>query len=771
MKSAKYIVLLVAFGTAVAISSSSALADEDQKTTTGSIKGRVVEAVSQAPIIGASVLVVGTNLGAATDQSGEFKITNVLVGSYSLTIRGVAYEPISKSDVIVRPKRITFVEAELVYTTVEIEGMLVTAAYFSEKPGQPTSTIEFSGEEIRRSPGTAGDVSRIVATLPSIAKVNDQLNSLIVRGGTPTENGFYVDNIEIPNINHYPLQGSSGGPIGLLNVDFVQDVTFSAGGYSAIYGDRLSSVMDISFREGNREEFDGQLEMNFAGAGFVGEGPLAGGKGSWMLSVRRSFLDLLVEAIGTGVAPRYSDYQGKLVYDLNSSHRLTLLGILGVDAITFEKDQSLEDSLIIYGDYKGSEYALGVNWRYLWGGNGYSNTSISLLSTKYNGTFFETKSDQKISIDKTALSAAQIRNVNTLLFSESDHLEFGVETKYSFNDNDLWVTEYTNPIGDTVPQLTVSEYAKAPRLGAFASLTVRPFGRLKTTLGLRYDYFDYNQHSSVSPRLALVYGLSDRTSLNAALGMYHQNLPLILLSQHERNKELRDPVAYHVVGGFSHLLSENTKLTVEGYYKEYDRFPVDPNQPQLFVVDELVTRGFMGNYEQLQDIGQARAYGIEATVQKKLVSGTYGLISGSIFKSEYHGQDGVWRDRIYDNRALFSIEGGHKLNNKWEIGTRWIFAGGSPFTPLDLEASAAINRSVLDQDRVNQERYPAYHSLNLRVDRRYNFGGSNMIVFLSIWNVYNRENVSQYYWNEIGEHESTLYQWTMLPVFGLEYEF
>ncbi len=767
-KSVPLCLFLIALSTLTAVSVS---ANDSQPGSTGTIKGRVVEAVNQAPVIGASVLVVGTRLGAATDETGDFRIADVPVGSYSLTISGVAYERISQSDVIVRPKRITFVQAELVSRSVEIKGMSVTADYFSEKPWQPTSTTEFSGEEVRRSPGTAGDVSRIVATLPSIAKVNDQLNSMIVRGGTPTENGFYLDNIEIPNINHYPLEGSSGGPIGLLNVDFVRDVSFSAGGFSAAYGDRLSSIMDISFREGNREEFDGQLMLDFAGAGFTGEGPIAHGKGSWMLSVRRSFLDLLVDAIGTGVAPRYSDYQGKLVYDLNASHQLTFLGVAGVDAITFERKQAIDDSLIFYGTYKGSEFATGVNWRYLWGRKGYSNTSVSMLSTDYNGTFNETKSDIPLSVENSTLSSAQVRNVNTLLLNESSHFEFGFDTKYFFDNYNLRVAEYTNPIGDTVPPLVVAERPRSPRAGLFVNLTASPSSRLSTTVGLRYDYFEYNDHSSVSPRLALVYRLTDRTALNAATGIYYQNLPLVLLTQHSRNKELRDPVAYHAVAGISHLVTENTKLTVEGYYKSYDHFPVDPDQPQLFVVDELVIRGFMGNYENLQDIGKARAYGVEATLQKKLVEGTYGLVSGSYFKSEYKGLDGIWRDRIYDNRLLFSVEGGYKPNNRWEFSTRWIFAGGAPYTPLDLEASQLINRSVLDEDRVNESRYPAYHSLNLRCDRRFSFKGSNLVAYLSVWNVYNRKNVAQYYWNEIGKHQSTLNQWTMLPVFGVEYEF
>jgi hypothetical protein len=234
---------------------------------------------------------------------------------------------------------------------------------------------------------------------------------------------------------------------------------------------------------------------------------------------------------------------------------------------------------------------------------------------------------------------------------------------------------------------------------------------------------------------------------------------------------MKDPRSFHYVLGASHLLSENTKITVEGYYKDYRDFPMDPSQPKMFVADELVYRGFFGVKEGLTDNGKARSYGVEATVQKKLVEGVYGLVCASVSKSEYEGLDGKWRDRVFDNGILFSAEGGYKPNNKWEFSLRWVYAGGPPYTPLDLEASEAINRSVSDGNRTNEERFPDYHSLNLRADRRFYFSGSNLIVYMSIWNAYNRQNVSSYYWNEIEKKQDVVYQWSMLPVLGMEFEF
>ncbi|MCK5033989.1 MAG: TonB-dependent receptor, partial [Calditrichia bacterium] len=218
---------------------------------TGTIKGRLVDDETQSPLIGANIIVTDFALGAATDHEGNFIINSVPVGAYSLQFSYIGYQQKIKTDIIVKPGRSVFIEESLNPLTLETDAIVVKAAYFSEDEDQPVSSTNFSAEEIRRAPGSAGDVSRIIMGLPSIAKVNDQSNSLIVRGGSPIENAFYVDNIEIPNINHFPTQGSSGGPIGLINVDFIKDVNFYSGGFSTAFGDKLSSIMELTFREGN----------------------------------------------------------------------------------------------------------------------------------------------------------------------------------------------------------------------------------------------------------------------------------------------------------------------------------------------------------------------------------------------------------------------------------------------------------------------------------------------------------------------------------------
>jgi hypothetical protein len=735
---------------------------------TGTIKGKLQDTETKTPLVGANVTVMNTKLGAVTDLEGGFVISDLPVGSYSLRLSYIGYETVTKTDVIVKPQRITFVNAELKMTILQSESVTVTAGYFAKADEQPVSAVNFSYEEIRRAPGSAGDVSRIMMSLPSVAKVNDQSNNLIVRGGNPVENTFFIDNIEIPNINHFPTQASSGGPIGMINVDFIQEVNFYTGGFSAIYGDKLSSIMDISFREGNRQEFDGQLDLNFAGFGGVAEGPLFNKKGAWLFSGRRSYLDFVVKAfdVGTTVAPIYGDAQGKVVYDLNPNHKLTLLGIWGDDHNSPDRETGEKNDMIYYGNQDVRESTTGMNWRAVWGESGYSNTSLAYTSSKFKEDFFETNTGLLSVKNHSHEQAFKLRNVNHFRLNQRHAIEFGVEAKHLATDYDNFYAETTDALGDTVAALALKNKIAANKLGAFVSYTVKPSSRLSTTVGVRADYFSYNQNIVLAPRTAFSYQLTPLTSLNGSAGLFYQNLPLLLLAQSQGNKALRDPRAAHYVLGVDHLLTENTRLTFEVYQKDYDRFPIDPAQPALFPIDG----SFFAHHGALTDNGKALARGVEILLQKKLAQNFYGLASASYFRTRYRDGNGAWRDRDFDNRVTFSVEGGYKPNRKWEYSLRWIYAGGPPHTPLDLAASKANHRAVLDENRINAVRYPDYHAMNVRFDRRFHFSQSNLIFYLSVWNVYNRKNLATFFWNDKAQKQEVIYQWQLLPIFGLEYE-
>jgi len=744
------------------------------QTLTGTIVGKIVDANTKSPLIGATTILVGTKAGAVTGMLGEFVISNVPVGSHSLRANYMGYEPVVKTDIIVKPQHTTFVEVELRESSIQSNEVVITPGYFDESPEQPTSMTTFSYEEIRRAPGSMGDVSRIIMNLPSLAKVNDQSNSLIVRGGSPMENEFLVDGIEVPNINHFPTQGASGGPIGLLNIDLIQDVTFSAGGFPATRGDKLSSVMEITLRDGDRKERNTRLDLNIAGIGGETEGPIAGGKGSYLLSVRRDYLNALgkIINIGTTVPPSYGDAQLKLSYDISPEHTFSLIDIFSDDHNNPDRNAAIENDMIYYGNQDIYMNTAGVSWKALWSRSVYSFTAISYSMSNYSEDFFETNSGDHIVSNNSLEGTARLFTSTRVRLNDIHSLEIGLESKLFLNSYDNFYSKYTGALGDTTSAEQLNAHLKSRWTGGFVNYISRPIERLTITLGTRLDYFQYNKSREISPRLSVSYNLTALTMLEASTGIYYQNLPLLLLSQNPANKNLKTTKAIHYILGVEHMLTESTKLTVEAYQKNYSHFPIDPTEPGLFLVDELFYRyGFFFSHGTLTDVGNAESRGIEFTVQKKLAKDFYGLASASYFTTRYEGGDGIWRNRVFDNRFIFSVVGGYRPNDEWEFSTRWIFAGGVPYTPINIPESQRLGREVLDQDRINGARRPDYHSLDLRVDKRFYFSSSNLIVYLSVWNAYNRKNVAQYFWNARENKQGVIYQWGLLPIFGVKYEF
>ncbi len=739
-----------------------------QDVRLGHIKGKVLEADTRTPLPGVTIVCNHTPRSTITDEQGRFAFLDMPVGSYALTFSYPDFSPLVKTDIIVKSRDTTVVEAEMQMHL--LEQITVTSGYFPRKKEQPVSVTGFSYEELRRSAGSAGDISRMVGILPSVSRVNDQWNGLIVRGGCPSENGFYIDNIQIPDINHFSMRGSTGGPIGILNVDFIRDVHFYSGGFSALFGDRLSSIMDIDFREGNREHFNLQMELNMAGIGAVGEGPLAGGKGSWLFSARKSYLDWLVDAIGVGTAPRFGDLQGKFTYDFSDRVKLTLITVTGVDKISFTKDNANDMGMDLFGDYDSWVNTAGLNLRAVWKNNGYSDISLTHNYREFKSGFFDLVSDAERYSDSTSEQSLKLRNVNQLRLGRGLRLQFGGEVTYIVNDYNYFVGEYVDIVGHNIPAFYTDTTTSAWKTGLFSNLSWPLFPRLTLNLGLRGDYFSYNGRFTFSPRFSLAYRVAGGTTLNASFGVFRQNMPLELLVTLDNGKELRDPLAYHYIFGINQDIGKGTQLTLELYRKDYRNFPMDVDQPLLFLSDEFFVAGYQ-RHQRVVDSGRARSSGVELTLQKKMARRIYGILCMSYFRTRYLGLDGEWRNRVYDNRYIFSVEGGWKPNKKWEFSLRWTYAGGVPYTPFDLEVSQLVNSGVLDVGQVNEGRNPDYHSLKVRADRRYYFRKSNLTVYLNVWNVYNRRNIGTRFWNKVDRKADVSYQWSLIPVLGLEFEF
>jgi hypothetical protein len=760
--------LPVAAAVAVLVSASGPQAAEAQGT--GAITGRIREAGTQRPLVLAEVVLEGTGQRVLADSAGRFRIARAPGGPHIVRVELLGYVPAVRTDVVVRPDRTVTIDIELMPAPLHMEAVRVAPTYFDVGTEAPASRIQFGSEEIRRAPGSAGDVSRILYGLPSVAKVNDQSNGLSVRGGTPAENLFLIDNIAVPNINHFPTQGATSGPIGVLNVELIRDVQFQAGGFPAQHGDRLSSVMEIQLREGDDERRRAQLSLDFTGAGAVVEGPL-GGRASAIVSLRRSYLDLVVHAfdVGATVAPRFGDYAAKLHAELSQRHRVSGLALWADDHFRTDLEQALEHGMTAFGRQDLLQGTTGVNWTALWSDDVLSETSLAHSYARFDEDFTQTASRQSLFRNRSSEQSLTLHHRTHTQLHAGSHLTVGGEAALLHGKYDNRYFARLGPLGDTVPESRLQSDPGGVRAGAFASLTQRLGGAWSSTFGIRVDHGTLTGNTGVSPRASVAWSPTERTTLTLAGGLYQQSLPLLLLAD-TAHRTLRDPRAYHVVLAASHLLAPDLRFTLEAYRKDYRRLPMDPREPSLLPLDEVLTgSSFFTARETLLDVGRAHATGVEATLQKKLTGSIYGLLSATLSSARYLGLDDVWRPRSLDNRVIVAGEGGWRVTDRWEVSARWIYAGGVPRTPIDTAASSAANNTVHDAARINAVRFPAYHSLNVRADRRFLRSGSSVVAYVSVWNVYDRANVASYYWNTETQRVAVTNQWRILPVFGVEW--
>lgn len=734
---------------------------------TGTISGTVLDE-SGHPLIGAAVMIEGTSMGGMTDSQGQVILADIPVGTYAVRASFVGYRPVVLTDVVVRSARSTSVRFDLTISPAGGATITVRPDYFSEDAGEPTSSTEMSGEQVRRAPGSAGDVIRVVTSLPSVAKFDDQYNGLAVRGGNPSETGFYIDGIETSNINHFPRQGTTGGGLSLVNVDLLRSADFSAGGFAPEYGGRLSSVMSLETREGCREEFDAQVDFGLAGIGCVVEGP-AGSAGSWLACARHSWVDLLVDIAEIDAVPTYSDYQAKLVLDVGGMDRLAFMSVGAFDHVDYSLEQAESDGNYNYGVTENTGLLAGLTWRRLWGA-GLSTTSISIQDIAYRGDYHVTSTGAVQAMQDSEERDVRLRNVSSLELGAST-LVLGADVRLGLDEFDNYYAPDTNQSGDPMPALEVEGHRRSIDLGLSSRVTFHLTEALSATVGARLDRFGGTDGLHLSPRGSFEWRLPDDFTAGLSAGAYVQPLPDELLARDEGYSAMGDPSAFHVVARLSRLLGDDTRLGIEAYSKDYDGLPYDPTQPEYAILDGLDSEQDLYAFDTLATGGDARSRGIEIMLEKKLVSGVYGLVAGSIGSSEYMNPGQPWRRRIFDNGCTFTVEGGYRLDERWEFSARFVWAGGRPYTPLDIAASAASGRTILDSTRVNAERLPAYHSLNIRVDRRFNFSGSNLTAYASVWNVYDRRNISAVYWNSIEDRPDQILQWGIMPVIGLEYEF
>ncbi|MBZ0199725.1 MAG: TonB-dependent receptor [Ignavibacteriaceae bacterium] len=734
------------------------------QTNTGTLSGEVSDAVTKQPLLYANVSIVGTNFGTASNDKGYFLINNVPPGVYQLRVSYTGYSAQTKVDIGVIQSRNTTVYVELLPSQFELEEVKVTGGYFQKQTEQAVSHRSLTPQEIRRSAGSAEDIFRVMQSHPGVATAGGKSAQLIVRGGSPDENLTLLDNIEIYNPIHFARSGESMGIISIINPSLLKGVDFMTGGFPAKYGDKMSSVFEMSLVDGNKELYNTDVNVNLGGFGAMIDGP-ALGSGKMIFSARRGFFDLLTSILNRPAAPQYYDAVGKITYDLDNKNRISLVGFYYLDQISREGTTggngktSHESTDTKYNYLTRDDYgtAFGINWRYLFSPKAFSLTTLSFSGNGWN-TLQGTEADRSLRGEDIRENSYDFKNEITYLPFPSLELKAGAYFRFIDLKHITWKPADTTRAGQFIPASSISFLPEVSNKASFfLQNTWRPISQIALTTGLRYDYFSFIEEGNFSPRISLSYNFNEKTSFNAAYGKFYQTPASYQIALDPLNTSLRSGLSTHYIVGVDHLLAEDTKVTVELYYKDLKN---------IFVENDTT--------EVLTNSGDGFAKGIEFSLQKKLTDGIVGSASYSYSISKRRDAPGLPTYYFeYDRPHIINLIAGIELSDTWQLGVKFQYASGSPYTPAAGVSIKAGSYYIVDGD-YNSSRLPDYHKLDIRLDKKFRFDTWTLTAYLDLWNVYAQQNILSYSSkvDAAGLVNTTpRYDFGILPILGLSVQF
>jgi hypothetical protein len=740
-----------------------------QAQQNGRISGKIIDQSTQKAISGANISLDGSGKGAQSDSLGFFKINQVPLKSYNLSISSVGYKKTKLYNLVLNAGNELFVTVELSPENQELNEVIVTQSRKTARVAtleSPLSVQRLTTEEIKSNPGGNFDISKVIQALPGVgggAQGGGFRNDIIIRGGGPNENVYYLDGIEIPVLNHFQTQGSSGGPQGMLNVSFIEDVKLSSSAFDAKYDNALSSVFQFRQRSGNPNKFQGNVRLSATEFALTTEGPLAkSGKTTFLASARRSYLQFLFQALDIPIRPNFWDFQTKITHQINAKTSISFMALGAIDDFSFSTiKKETPEKLYIYNSnpiISQWNYTTGITLKHLTE-NGYYNLAISRNTfdndiRKYednqlkdpnqiNLSLQSRETENKIRFDANqnmngwklsyglSLQSVDYANQTTAVFRKAVYGAPGQliqpEIKYQFN----------SPLG------TFAKY------GAFGQASKAFFDtRLGVSVGVRTDMNSFTDSGSdplktLSPRLSLSYVMNDQWTLNGSVGRYFKLAPYTILGFADNtgklvNKNADYQSSDHYVLGLEYLVNDALRFTVEGFVKNYGNVPISVNKG-ISLANLGGDFNVLGN-EAVRTTGKGEAYGFEFFAQKKLTDKFFGILSYTYYNSSYSGLNGVMTPSSWDNRHLLSLTWGYKFPRNWELGLKFRYQGGAPYTPFDETASRTNFLSqglgILDYSQLNTKRLRSFHSSDVRIDKKYNLKNTTIDLFLDVTNWY-----------------------------------
>lgn len=725
------------------------------------VKGKVSNSLNNEPIQFAKIVAIDQQKGAITDENGFYEISGLNPGVYSFKATVAGFEELIINEITVTNARSIELNFELNAIVLEQKEVVIKASPFQRKSESPVSLKTLNATEIERLPGAGRDVSKVIAALPGVASRATFRNDIIIRGGSPGENKFYLDGIEVPNINHFATQGSSGGPVGLLNVNFIREVDFYSGAFPANRANGLSSVLSFKQKDGNQDAFITNFALGSSDAALTFDGPI-GKKVDFIFSARRSYLQFLFAALQLPILPTYNDFQYKFNFKVNDKNKVTFIGLGAIDdfRLNAKVNENVTDSATRESNnyilnnlplQKQWNYTVGINWLH-YSKNSYQNIIVSrnMLNNSALRTSNKIPAPDNVILDYTSFEAENKFRFEHTYNKNGWRLNAGVGYEFAKYYNSTFNRVTIQGVPVLIDFESTLNLHKVALFGQLSKSLLKE--KLNLSLGLRTDVNSYaksmmNPLDQLSPSFSVNYRITNQWAINGNIARYHQLPAYTILGYRDMNgnlknkeNELKYISADHFVLGTEYLTKFDSRFTLEGFFKSYNRYPFSIKD-SLSLANIGSDFGVVGN-EEVKSISTGRTYGAEFLYQQKLYKGFYAILAYTYVVSEFKDKNNQYVSTSWDSRNIVSLTGGKRFKKGWEVGFRWLFSGGSPYTPIDVATSSLIQnwdingQGLLDIDQLNTQRESNFHQLNLRVDKKIFLDKFNLNFYLDIQNAY-----------------------------------
>ncbi len=721
----------------------------------GRIQGRIFDISNNESLPFANIVITGTNIGTTSDLDGNFSFTGLNPGYIQLIATYVGYNQSISSELLITNSATVNIDIPMEIADTELDEVFIKVLPFKKTKESPVSLNKIYSSEIENNPGSNRDISRVIQSFPGVGSTVSFRNDIIIRGGGPSESKFYLDDVEIPNINHFATQGASGGPVGILNADFISSVDYYSGAFPANRGNALSGVFEFTQIDGNKEKPKLRATLGASEVSLSLDNPV-GSNSSFIFSARRSYLQLLFDAIGLPFLPTFNDYQFKWKTKINDKNEIKIISIGALDQFSLNTDIENPDE---EQQYILSYVPVNEQWNYAIGAvyKHYSEKSYQTLVlsrnmlNNVNYKYPENDETRPRSLDYRSREAENKFRFENTHITEKYRLVYGIGSEYVKYMNETYQQIFAN---DTLGEIEYNSYLEFFKWGLFLQAS-KQFLKDKFTVsfGVRSDANNYSKSMQnllpqLSPRISASYSLTSKLSVNFNTGKYFQlpayttlgykNAEGLLINKQNNLKYIS---AYHIIYGIEYRVKPDIIFTIEGFHKIYDNYPFSLSD-SISLANKGGDFGVAGD-EEVVSTSEGRAYGFEILNRTKLDNNLNLIAAYTFVRSRFAGPDSELIPSAWDSKHLFTLTLTRFFKKGWSFGMKWRYVGGLPYSPYDLETSEikeawdSQGRPFSDLSRFNSERLKEFHQLDVRIDKKYFFNKWSLMFYLDIQNIYN----------------------------------